>query len=131
MAELHGAMANCCCECPCFFHNKTQHVSKLNVGYVHDHIPVSEPLLDGKIQHSPLPATTEGPQPAELGTCFGFSAPAFVLWGLGTASAQATDSKAKAGGKGWLEGSGQGQTHGRRRLLCLHLSGRDEKMTVL
>lgn len=51
--------------------------------YARDQLLASDPLLDAKIRHSLLPATTKEPQPAELGICFGFSAPALALSGFG------------------------------------------------
>lgn len=82
----------------------TRHGSKRG----HHQGPVSQPPCDGKTQHSTTAATTEELQPTELGCCVGFPAAASPLLGFGHDSALATDSKVKAGGEGWLQGSGQG-----------------------
>lgn len=66
----------------------------------HHQLPASEPLLDGKIRHSLLPATTEESQPAELGICFGFSASALCLSGFGQGFSTGYRLKGQSGWEG-------------------------------
>lgn len=69
---------------PSFFHGKTQHTHQNSMRSMCMNTSLTNSCSWVGKWHILLPATTKGPQPAELGTCIGFSAPSSALGGFGS-----------------------------------------------